>query len=39
MLAEIFLVRLEALMRYRAQEQKPPTRDPGFVPFKASKPR
>jgi hypothetical protein len=34
MLAEIFLVRLETLMRHRAQESKPPAHDPRFVAYK-----
>ena len=34
MLAEIFLIRLEALMRQRAPTPKPePARDPRFVPL------
>ena len=34
MLAEIFLVRMEALMRHRSPEPKRPTQDPRFVPYK-----
>jgi hypothetical protein len=34
MLAEIFMVRIEALIRHRAPEPKHPAQDPRFVPFK-----
>jgi hypothetical protein len=34
MLAEIFLVRLEALIRHRTPNPTAPAHDPRFVPFK-----